>query len=135
MGERIFDKAVRVSSPRTCEDFVAFDDMATGGVIRVDGMNLYCTPTSEGLADIARRIVALEAALGIGDLPSAAEHDGDEWLTVPQACAEMKVGQRTLRRWIAEGRLPAYRMGDSLIRIKASDLDGMYQAIPTAGTR
>lgn len=65
---------------------------------------------------------------------TAFAHHG-EWLTVPQACAQMQVGQRTLRRWIAEGQLPAYRMGDQLIRIRASDLDVMCRPIPSARAR
>jgi excisionase family DNA binding protein len=43
------------------------------------------------------------------------------------------VTPRTLRNWIAEGRLTAYRIGDKLIRIDRAELDALIRPIPTAG--
>jgi excisionase family DNA binding protein len=50
------------------------------------------------------------------------------------AAAELSVSQRTLRRWISCGLLPAYRTGNQLIRIDRADLDKVARPIPTAGT-
>lgn len=35
---------------------------------------------------------------------------------------------RTIRRWIAEGRLPAQRFGPRTIRIRTTDLDALGRA-------
>jgi excisionase family DNA binding protein len=52
----------------------------------------------------------------------------------PDEVAKIRgVSGRTVRRWIAEGRLPAYRVGPRLIRIKAEDLEKAMRRIPTAG--
>ncbi|WP_238146586.1 helix-turn-helix domain-containing protein [Ornithinimicrobium murale] len=37
----------------------------------------------------------------------------------------------TLRRRIAEGRLPAYRSGPRIIRVDPADVDGLLTRIPT----
>jgi excisionase family DNA binding protein len=51
----------------------------------------------------------------------------------PQAAAELLgITERTLRRMIASGDLPAYRLGPRLVRIKDSDLMAMLRPIPTA---
>jgi excisionase family DNA binding protein len=43
------------------------------------------------------------------------------------------VSTRTIRRWIATGRLPAYRVGDKLLRIDPADLDRISRRVPAAG--
>ena len=45
--------------------------------------------------------------------------------TVAQASARVKIGERTLRRHIAEGRLIAYRAGRA-IRLKPEDVDALF---------
>lgn len=55
------------------------------------------------------------------------------WTTIADAADELGVHRNTIRRWIASGRLPAYRAGRS-IRIKSADLDGCLVAIPSAMT-
>jgi excisionase family DNA binding protein len=49
------------------------------------------------------------------------------------AAGMLGVTPRTLRNWIAEGRLTAYRIGDKLIRIDRAELDALIRPIPTAG--
>lgn len=49
-----------------------------------------------------------------------------------QAAGYAGVCVRTLRRRIAEGQLPAYRVGPRLIRVDLAELDAMFQRIPTA---
>jgi excisionase family DNA binding protein len=53
--------------------------------------------------------------------PSAA----DEWLTVKQVCAELKIGRRTFERWRTLGTAPrAVRLaGNGALRIRRSWLD------------
>ena len=48
----------------------------------------------------------------------------NEWdlLTLDEAAKLLKVSIVTLRRWIKQGRLPAYHVGPRKVRIKRSDL-------------
>jgi excisionase family DNA binding protein len=39
--------------------------------------------------------------------------------------------ERSLRRYIAEGTLPAYRIGNRQIRVKRSDVEALLVPIPT----
>ncbi len=43
------------------------------------------------------------------------------------------VSTRTLRRLIASGDLPGYRLGRRLIRVDLDELDALLRPIPTAG--
>lgn len=45
--------------------------------------------------------------------------------TLKQAAEHTQLGERTLRRYIANGRLTAYRAGRS-IRIKPDDLEAIF---------
>lgn len=56
------------------------------------------------------------------------------WATLPEAAAYVGLSAKTLRRRIAEGRLPAYRFGGrATLRVKYEDLDAQMQLLPTAG--
>ena len=59
-------------------------------------------------------------------MPSAATHN--ELLPLKDAAGLVPCSVRTLRRRIAEGKLPAYRSGQ-LIRVKRADLDAMLQPV------
>lgn len=43
------------------------------------------------------------------------------WLSVKDVAAHFKVSERTVRKWIAEGKLPSVLLG-SARRIKAEDV-------------
>lgn len=43
-------------------------------------------------------------------------------ISLTQAAETLGVDPRTIRRYIAAGRLPAYRIGPRLIKIDAADL-------------
>ncbi|MFW9097719.1 helix-turn-helix domain-containing protein [Corynebacterium striatum] len=45
--------------------------------------------------------------------------------TLPDAAKRVKLGERTLRRYIAEGKLVAYRAGRA-IRLKPEDVDALF---------
>lgn len=42
------------------------------------------------------------------------------------------VSTRTIRRYIAEGRIPGYRVGPRLVKVDLDDLDALARPIPTA---
>lgn len=50
------------------------------------------------------------------------------WLTVQQAMAYLKVSRETLRRYVRDGKLPAYK-GERIVRFKREDLDKMLKKI------
>jgi excisionase family DNA binding protein len=56
-----------------------------------------------------------------------------KYLTLGQAAELRNVSQRTLRRRVADGTLPAYRVGPRLIRVLADDLDKVTNRIPSGG--
>jgi len=46
-------------------------------------------------------------------------------LSVAEAAARLRVDQKTIRRAIARGDLPARRIGQRLIRIRTVDVDAL----------
>jgi excisionase family DNA binding protein len=62
--------------------------------------------------------------------------DPDRWLTMAEVAARFDVNARTVRRWVAEGALPAARVGGGrtrLLRIRERDLVRVVRDVPTAG--
>lgn len=54
-------------------------------------------------------------------------------VSIAVAADEYGVSTKTLRRYIAAGRLTGYRMGPRLIRVDLDELDAALRPIPTAG--
>lgn len=54
-------------------------------------------------------------------------------LSLKEAAARYGVSERTIRRRIAEGQLPAYRVGPRTIRVRTADVEALAKPIPTAG--
>lgn len=52
----------------------------------------------------------------------------DKNLTLTQFADELGVADRTVRRWIAEGRLPVIRLSPRVIRIRRADADAFISA-------
>ena len=50
--------------------------------------------------------------------------------TIGAAAEYVDVHPRTVRRWIAAGRLPAYRVGPRLLKIDLNELEDMLRRIP-----
>jgi excisionase family DNA binding protein len=67
---------------------------------------------------------------------STADLNPDEFLTVAEVAATLKLNQQTVRNWIDQGSLPAFRVGRR-VRIKRSDferiLEESYSGSPAAG--
>jgi excisionase family DNA binding protein len=51
----------------------------------------------------------------------------DEFMTVAEVAAVLKLNQQTVRNWIEAGTLPAVRIGRR-VRIKRSDFDAVVDA-------
>lgn len=52
-----------------------------------------------------------------------------DYLTVAEAASLLHVSQPTIRRWIAQGALPAYRIGQRRVALKRADLASMIQPV------
>jgi excisionase family DNA binding protein len=55
-------------------------------------------------------------------------------ISMTEAAARLDISTRTLRRYIAAGRLTAYRIGPRLIRIDAAELDQLPVALANYNT-
>ena len=53
----------------------------------------------------------------------------DEWLTVRDVAARLKVREETVRRWVRDGDLPALALGRKAgLRIRPADVDAFIAA-------
>lgn len=52
------------------------------------------------------------------------------WVSLADVADIYGISERSCRRLIAEGELPAYRIGKRAVRVKASDLDDLARPIP-----
>ena len=55
-----------------------------------------------------------------------------EWESVASAADYARVSAKTIRRRIADGSLPAHRLGPQLLRIDRADLDRLFRPVPAA---
>ncbi|WP_425308746.1 excisionase family DNA-binding protein [Ammonicoccus fulvus] len=55
------------------------------------------------------------------------------FISPKEAAGRHSVSVDTIRRRIADGTLPAHRLGKRLIRISIEDLDKVFRPIPTTG--
>lgn len=56
-------------------------------------------------------------------------------LTIAEAASAYGVSPKTMRRYIAAGRLPAVRVGPRLLRVDPDDVAALARPLATAGTR
>lgn len=51
----------------------------------------------------------------------------DQYVRIGEAAKYLGVSTKTVRNWISSGRVPGYRVGGRIIRIKKSELDRLIQ--------
>lgn len=51
------------------------------------------------------------------------------WLTMTEAAERTRYTVRTLERYIEVGRLPAYRGPGGHLRLKSTDVDGLFTPV------
>lgn len=61
-----------------------------------------------------------------------ATNDSPRLHTLKGGAEALGVSERTIRRMIADGELPAYRVGPRAVRIREDDLMALLRRIPTA---
>ncbi|WP_431840472.1 helix-turn-helix domain-containing protein [Gordonia hongkongensis] len=54
--------------------------------------------------------------------------------TIQQVADHEQVSVKTVRRWIADGRLPAHKIGPRQIRVRRQDVESLGEPIVTAGS-
>jgi excisionase family DNA binding protein len=52
-----------------------------------------------------------------------------ELIGIPEAARLLNVDGHTIRRQIAKGRLPAYRVGTKLIRLRRKDVEALLRPV------
>jgi len=66
-------------------------------------------------------------------MPATIPRNTRRLASIVAAADYASVSTKTIRRYIAAGRVTGYRAGPRLIRIDLNDLDAMLRPIPTAG--
>lgn len=64
---------------------------------------------------------------------SAGDVTSRRLVSIAKAAEAQDVSTRTMRRWIAQGRIRGYRVGPRLVKVDLDDLDRLARRIPTAG--
>jgi len=54
-------------------------------------------------------------------------------ITVEQAASQLSLHHRTIRRYIAQGKLTGHRVGDWAVRVDQAELTALVRPIPAAG--
>ena len=54
------------------------------------------------------------------------------WAPLSAGAEYLDVSEKTLRRMIAAGIVPGYRVGPRLLRVDLNELDALASAVPTA---
>lgn len=74
-----------------------------------------------------------EAAPPKPRIPAQNQSGKRRLVTIRQGADYLGVSEKTIRRYIAAGRLSGFRMGQRLIRIDANELETLMNPIPTVG--
>ena len=58
------------------------------------------------------------------------------YLTIQETAVRLRCSTKTVRRYVASGKLLAYRVGPTMLRIRLTDVDAMVAAgaVPNART-
>ena len=55
-----------------------------------------------------------------------------EFLNIVEAADRLGCNERTIRRYVADGRLRAWRLGPRMVRIERAEVDALLTPITTA---
>ena len=55
--------------------------------------------------------------------------EDSDLLSIPEAAKALKVSVATVKRWISDGRLPAFRLGPRKMRIRQLDLEKVFTPV------
>jgi excisionase family DNA binding protein len=60
---------------------------------------------------------------------STAAKQARAYVGIPEAATYLDIDHKTVRRLISSGKLPAYRLGNRVIKVKIADLDSVLTPI------
>lgn len=69
---------------------------------------------------------------GSSTVGSAKRADARRLVSLAMAAGHADVSTRTLRRYIAQGRLTGYRVGPRLLKVDLNEVEQLARRIPTA---
>ena len=52
------------------------------------------------------------------------------YIGITEAAIYLDIAPKTVRKLIADGKLPAYRLGERVVKVKLADLDAVLTPIP-----
>lgn len=55
-----------------------------------------------------------------------------DWITLREAAERLQISEKSTRRWIAEGRLQAVRIGPRMIRVDAASIAALGKPLTVA---
>ena len=55
------------------------------------------------------------------------------YLTLQQVAERLNVTDRTVRKYVSSGHLPAYRLGSRDLRFRLEDVENLLRPVPTTG--
>ena len=58
--------------------------------------------------------------------------DSSRLISLADAAEHYSVSTKTIRRWIADGRIEGYRVGPRLLRVRLDSLDSASRKLATA---
>jgi excisionase family DNA binding protein len=69
------------------------------------------------------------------NIHASSRADDIQFVTVPQAARLLSVHVSTVRRWIHDGKLPAYRVGEKGVRVTRADVLDLASPMGTAARK
>jgi excisionase family DNA binding protein len=57
------------------------------------------------------------------------------YISIAEAADQLGVDPLTIRRWIAHGKINAYRVGPKLVRLDLDEVDQLAKPIPTVASK
>lgn len=54
-----------------------------------------------------------------------------EWLTTEQVAERLSLSTKSIRTMVADGTIPAYRLGRRQLRFRADEVDNALRRVPT----
>lgn len=56
------------------------------------------------------------------------------WMTVAEVAEDTRLSDRGVRKLIADGLLPAHKVGKRALRVRRADVDALFRQVPTVGS-
>lgn len=126
---RLARRSVRIGE-HAAADGVVDDPIRIRSDVDVGVMLVRADELHAELGDVLRRIVAevqLDSASDSSLMGAVPAYEGTRLMTVHDVARRLSVGDKTLRRWRSEGRLPKALEVGGVLRWRAEDIDAWIE--------